>query len=101
MPLPAASSQHAAWYSRPLLTYLSSCHILLYSKAVHCSCTGAKQFGLGVGLVLNTSGNCYPASLNSFYYSREYLGFVPALAEAGKPASIPELAKLKGALSLY
>jgi len=70
-----------------------------------------KQFGLSVGLALNTSGNCYPASLNNFHYSRVHLGFVLALAEAGYtispclfcfvPASVPQLAELEGALSLY
>jgi hypothetical protein len=68
---------------------------------VRCVYTGGKQFGLGVGLVFNTSGNYYPASFNNFHYSREYLGFVLSLAETGFPATVPELAELEGALSLH
>jgi hypothetical protein len=68
---------------------------------VHCNCTGNKQFGLGVGLAFNTSGNYYPASFNSFHYSREYLGFVLSLVKTGFPALIPELAELEGALLLH
>lgn len=73
-----------------------------------------KQFGLSVGLALNTSGNCYPGSLNNFHYSKGHLGFVLALAETGLysgfhsfmfcfvcPASVSQLAELEGALSLH